>query len=142
MKTPQEIFDVVSTHMLTQRQVARAATTKQCMYKTEEGLKCAVGCLINEADYNPLMEKAGSLINFDQFNLYFTKVEALTEKEVAARLIADALKANEVDILDQNVKSLLIHLQSLHDNQDVCHWRSSLQTIALNHHLNYNHPEL
>lgn len=44
--TPQEIFDRVIDHLLTQGKPARQKNA--CLYLTDDGLKCAVGCLLTE----------------------------------------------------------------------------------------------
>ena len=51
----QQIFDTVSTHLLTQN---RKASNKggDCFFRTKDGATCAVGCLIPEAAYYPEME--------------------------------------------------------------------------------------
>ncbi len=43
--TKQEIFDKVATHLLTQNEKA-LNSVGGCVYRTDKGLKCAVGCLI------------------------------------------------------------------------------------------------
>lgn len=53
--TPQEIFDKVATHLFTQR--TRAVNgLNDCQYRTETGAKCAVGCLIPDELYDPVIE--------------------------------------------------------------------------------------
>ncbi len=47
--SPQELFDTVATHLLTQRKPAMARDaggSETCCYRTEDGRKCAAGCLI------------------------------------------------------------------------------------------------
>jgi len=51
----QEIFDTVVTHLYTQGKQADNGEGG-CMYRTDEGLKCAVGCLIPDDQYHPSME--------------------------------------------------------------------------------------
>lgn len=53
--TPQEIFDTVATHLFTQG-VRAAREDGFSVYRTPEGLKCAVGCLIPDSDYDFKME--------------------------------------------------------------------------------------
>ena len=56
--TPQEIFDKVSVHLLTQGK--RALSPKgRCMYRGEEGTMCAVGCLLDDITYQPNFEGKG-----------------------------------------------------------------------------------
>lgn len=47
--TNQEIFDKVVNHLLTQNE--KAMTKFRCQYRTEDGLKCAIGCLIPDEKY-------------------------------------------------------------------------------------------
>jgi hypothetical protein len=54
--TAQEIFDKVATHLLTQNKQAMNEDDQVCVYRTDGGLKCAVGVLIPDEDYLPLME--------------------------------------------------------------------------------------
>ena len=53
--TPQEIFDTVMTHLSTQGRRAYL-NLEGCRYRTDTGLKCAVGCLISDDEYRPNME--------------------------------------------------------------------------------------
>lgn len=61
--TKQEIFDTVVKHLAQQKRRSVIPNTNICMYRSEEGLKCAIGCLIPDEEYNPEMEnKAASRI--------------------------------------------------------------------------------
>lgn len=60
MMTNQEIFDTVAVHLLTQnKRATKANCSTTCQYRTSEGLKCAVGCLIPDEKYTPEMEPYG-----------------------------------------------------------------------------------
>ena len=51
----KEIFHKVRTHLLTQ--LERSATSSGfCMYRGPNNLKCAVGCLIQDNEYEESME--------------------------------------------------------------------------------------
>jgi hypothetical protein len=52
--TQQEIFDKVARHLLTQKK--RATVSGHCRYRTPDGCKCAIGCLISDEDYDPEFE--------------------------------------------------------------------------------------
>src|SRR5215510_14994918 len=54
--TEQAIFDQVATHLLRQNERAVDSKSLDCMYRTPDGLKCAVGCLITDEEYRPDME--------------------------------------------------------------------------------------
>lgn len=57
----QEVFDQVVTHLLNQGERSVDADGS-CAYRGIDGLKCAVGCLISDEDYNDSME---GIIVFD-----------------------------------------------------------------------------
>ena len=52
--TPQEIYDRVAQHLITQGQ--RAAYGVSCIYHASNGDKCAIGVLISDEAYLPEME--------------------------------------------------------------------------------------
>lgn len=92
MSTDQEIFDTVVTFLVKQ---GKRAVELGCMYRTEDGLKCAVGCLIPDELYKDEMEKPGVVSLLNSFP--------------------------ELDFLKPHV-DLLVSLQSAHDNGD--NWAS------------------
>ena len=49
MMTKQEIFDTVVTHL--RKQAVRSMRGPDCVYRSPDGLKCAVGCLIPDSEY-------------------------------------------------------------------------------------------
>lgn len=65
-KSAQEVFDYVATHLLTQneRSILSYDDTEYfedeniigCMYRGENGLKCAAGCLMSDEEYKPEWE--------------------------------------------------------------------------------------
>jgi hypothetical protein len=59
----QEVFDIVSNHLLTQMKRSSVAfqtpqkyNHENCKYRTSDGLKCAAGILIPDDQYDPKME--------------------------------------------------------------------------------------
>jgi len=50
MKTQQEIFDTVATHLLKQNDKS-LDSYGECRYRAEDGNMCAVGCLIDTKHY-------------------------------------------------------------------------------------------
>ena len=98
MKTNLEIFNQVRDHLLKQgrRSIARyshAYSYGDCRYRGENGMSCAVGCLIPDELYDPEIESqfAGSQI-----------VRAVLKK---------------VDIWDNNI-GMLMNLQTVHDSAE------------------------
>ena len=55
--TNQEAFDKMVAHLRKQGQKAQENGT--CRYRTKEGLMCAVGCLLTDAEYKRSMEGKG-----------------------------------------------------------------------------------
>jgi hypothetical protein len=59
--TLQEVFDIVSVHLLTQVKRCMAIYPDRifpvCSYRNEYGMKCAAGALIPDEEYKPEMEK-------------------------------------------------------------------------------------
>lgn len=53
--TAQEVFDKVVNHLYTQGRPAKE-DGKSCRYRGPNGTKCAVGCLIPDDEYRPIME--------------------------------------------------------------------------------------
>ena len=101
--TNQEIFTKVKNHLLTQNR--KATEWGICRYRTTNGLKCAVGCLIPDKEYTD-------------------KIELVT---------VDLLCCGEIkgfDYLKQFDKSFLRRLQVIHDNVDVDKWENELKAFA------------
>ena len=55
-KNGQEVFDHVINHLVTQGQRCYDAHTDVCLYRSPEGMSCAVGCLMSDEEYHPDME--------------------------------------------------------------------------------------
>lgn len=95
----QAIFNAVATHLFRQGKPAYSFDEHACMYRTPDGLKCAVGCLIPDELYTPLMEfqAAGNLITYASVRGY---------------QLPEFIEANA---------RLLRELQEVHDDPDNCH---------------------
>lgn len=88
--TAQELFNTVVLHMRKQgRQSNTAGPGSSCRYRSPEGMKCAVGCLIPDEVYNQGIE--GRSVN------------------------SAAVMMLLMDLHLQEHKSLLISLQGAHD---------------------------
>lgn len=127
MLSNQEIFDRVSSHLLTQGKPA--LRDGECVYRTPEGLRCAIGCLIPDALYAVELEGIAVRQTRD--------VEALphyTHKEDAFRL-AMVLLASGIDLRQEKTFSLCAGLQYVHDNRGPELWRECLQYLAQVHGL-------
>jgi hypothetical protein len=123
--TLQEIFDQVKDHLLTQNQKAVNPNTADCMYRTSEGLKCAVGCLISDEEYNPTFEGVASigLLQYD------TILSNQYSKSIIQSYIPIELDGIKIDFIQS--------LQAIHDGGDPSEWISRLKSFAEYNNLNY-----
>lgn len=67
----QEIFDKVVTHLYKQGKPCR--NENGCLYRDNEGNSCAIGCLISDENYNPIIESHG---------MFATSVQRILCKEI------------------------------------------------------------
>lgn len=58
MRTYQEIFTTVYNHLIKQGERA-VDMNDTCVYRANNGLKCAIGCLITDDAYDPKIEGVG-----------------------------------------------------------------------------------
>jgi len=117
----QEILDKVATHLLSQMEQA-LSKGGSCMYRTEAGLKCAIGCLIPDDLYDPDIEDAPVSC--------FVRVRNAYQPEWrVARTIGRKLGIRSTHY------RLLEDLQSLHDEYKPKDWQSGLTRIAEDHRL-------
>lgn len=106
--TPQEVFDQVKNHLLTQNEqsISFTLTYKSCMYKVDE-LKCAAGCLIADDEYQ------------DNF-----------EGQAWGGLVKRKIAPNKHLIL-------ISQLQSIHDTSAPILWEGKLKELAETFKLKY-----
>ena len=117
----QEIFNKVKAHLLAQGK--RSEDDHNCLYRGPDGLKCAVGCLIEDSAYNPTIE--GSAV---------VDITSSTNKE--SKLLRAALQDSGVELNHQTI-NLLAQLQQLHDKLPPAGWSAHLKTIADDFGLDY-----
>lgn len=101
----QEIFDQVVAHLGRQRARSIDHDTGLCLYRGPDGLKCAVGCLITDAEYTSEMDTLGS------------DVRDLQDGGLLPERLRDDV-------------GLLSYLQEVHDYHDVSTWRAHLGAAA------------
>lgn len=124
----QQIFDKVVTHLYTQKRQAMSSDNI-CKYRADNGLSCAVGCLIEDKDYQKEFDDAD--------NDNGTAIEdIITNIDFKNKKLKMFLEKN-VDILER--------LQTIHDRN--ANWDSSgpsidmsikLQELAADFNLNLN----
>lgn len=106
----QELFDKVATHLLTQNERSGGGEFLRCAYKGENGLSCAVGCLIDDQVYDP-------------------KIENMKADR------SDVVKAVERSlnrVLNTENMGLLLDLQGIHDRTLPEQWPTLLKCLAKN----------
>lgn len=105
MLTTRQIFDKAKSHLLTQR--AKAVNEDgECAYLTNNGLQCAVGCLIERREYRKEMEG----LTFDE----------LDQVRMAFK---------NFDLGNREHYALLGRLQHIHDLYQVDVWEDKLNKL-------------
>lgn len=124
----QELFDRVKTHLLKQMKKSdgeRFDTAEiGCLYRTEDGLKCAIGCLIPDDKYDPIIE--GFVL--DQ-NVFDTDNDVLEPSELRLKEILMGVGIEEGNL------ELLADLQDTHDMYEPREWEQTLVNVALEYAL-------
>jgi len=103
----QFIFDTVSKHLLIQNAISMDGDS--CRYRSDSGLKCAIGILIKDEYYSPELE--GNDIGDDIVNIAIIK----------------SLNIKQYSSVTENI---LFELQQIHDMYSTCSWPKELKRIA------------
>lgn len=117
--TAQTIFDTVVARLRAQGAQSVSADGTRCLYRGAEGRKCAVGWLISDAAYDPMMD-AGVSSNGQC-------VEVLCSDYAALRVLEPF-----VELLDG--------LQSVHDRTRADRWEVEWARLANRVGLTYTPP--
>lgn len=152
MITKQETFDKVAKHLLTQGTKCLCKGEPRYYYRKK---MCAIGCLIPEKTYSPLMEGLVANSIAEAIKLDGDLGEVLIEARIANNLtlkeeidayerwsIRMAYDAKIRDLpkprifLDHNLK-LVEQLQHIHDGNDPEDWSDLLIDLAKSHKLSY-----
>jgi hypothetical protein len=121
----QEIFDIVSKHLLTQN-CQSFDDNERSMYFGPWGRKCAIGCLIPPEHYDPKIEGYGvCLIRFYR-------------PGTVEGILATALIKSGVDVGNKYILDILIDLQECHDVIPTDRWYCELDAIAHRHGLAFS----
>lgn len=104
--TAQEVFDQVAKHLLKQGVKSTDKGNGLCVYKSDDGYKCAAGCLIAKSEYRKKYEGAGW--------------KGLIQKYGVTSSHSDLIR----------------DLQKMHDNADPITWPNHLKSLADIHGLN------
>lgn len=113
--TPQQVFDQVVTHLLTQN--AQSMANDTCAYRGDGGLMCAAGCLISDAEYKDLL-KRHEIDGADGKNWGY---------------LADC-----TDAVPKDHTHLIQDLQIIHDDVlGPANWKAKLERVAIEHGLEF-----
>jgi hypothetical protein len=107
-KSLQEIFDFIAEHLLTQNAKAIEGSGT-CLYRCGD-LKCAVGALISDEDYD---------CNFEMQSLR----------------ILSSKKETIFNHIEESRLEFLIHLQTIHDDFLIKEWLEELSILGLRFNL-------
>lgn len=123
-KSLQEVFTTVAVHLLRQNEKSMGQYPSRnehmnghpvggCMYRGDNGLKCAVGVLIPDSVYTL----------------------ALEGECIAGNNVRAALRLSSIDLGPATMENMLSALQRVHDNDPVYYWAERLSHLAFNFHL-------
>ena len=103
LTTDEGVFEFVKQHLLTQGQ--KSATITSCFYRQNNGLSCAVGCLIEDEFYNSGLE-------FHNGN---------------DPIVLEAIKKS---LPNWNINTdMLVALQEVHDDYEPEEWEHKLEYL-------------
>jgi hypothetical protein len=121
MLTDQEMFDTVARHLLKQREISEMCDGT-CAYRGPNGLKCAVGCLIPDKDYE------GRYEGIALYGEGSVKLEKQADESDLFQYIVTEISDNF---------NLVAALQELHDSERVNAWPNCLRALASDWDLSY-----
>ena len=113
LTTDEGVFEFVKQHLITQGQKSESSTS--CYYKQSNGLRCAIGCLIEDEFYNENLEFKNG------------------DDPMVLSAIQKSLPNWKIN------KGMLIKLQELHDEIEVEEWEWKLEQLE---QLTFNREEL
>lgn len=109
----QQIFDKVVNHLDAQRKQCKQHTT--CSYRNDDGMKCAIGALIDDCYYSPTIEGLGA-----------------NNLKVWELLNLSGVYHGE----DSTICNILSEMQNIHDSYLPNEWKKQFNIIAIRHSLN------
>lgn len=127
MKSEQEVFDKVTHHLLSQ-QVKAADSDGACLYRTPEGRKCAIGCLIPDEEYREHMEGKGLTMVSILQALKANNILAVNDYELQGIGTYEDQSVPSTSLTRVGV--VLQNLQEIHDNEDPETWRACFRTLG------------
>jgi hypothetical protein len=117
----QKIHNKIKKHLLTQKAKSTEADSHRCMYRGANGKKCAIGGLIPDKTYDPIIEGCG--IDVDEAEYY------CQENPEGFKLLQAILTS--IGISCKKDKYWLAEYQNIHDCSEVQYWSDQLEELAI-----------
>ena len=126
----QLVFDKVSKHLLTQNKRCESETPFNVSCKYRKGdLKCAIGALIDDEEYIPVM---------DNLRLLREEYGCTANTVVQSNpLVLSIIKRKYGEFVENDI-FFLKSLQKIHDVSDVNEWKVNLLSLAQQYGLRTN----
>lgn len=117
----QEIFDKSATHLLRQGRKSLGfarddSQSKTCLYRGNDGCKCAAGVFIPDEEYDRTMEGV-------RWGTWLSNPES-TDSLGMRRLRPIIIRHGHIKLISK--------LQDIHDTREPCEWRTHLAALAKN----------
>ncbi len=106
MKTIPEIKQTIANHLLKQMEKSVDEAGTKCMYRGKNGMKCAVGAVIDD-------------------DCYEARIENLTVTSRQPELMA-VLECSGINVHNAGVFYALVQAQYIHDSVPSSHWPDRL----------------
>lgn len=137
----EEVYQRIRAAMVAQGRRAVPGSTETgigCMYRTSEGLKCAVGCLIDDDAYDPDIEGASVSRTHMTTAVGVWAVTASASKQDEA--LVDCLRRSGVPA-NSAVLQLLMAAQWFHDSRwsNGIVWPRSAKVLVARWAIQHNH---
>ena len=117
MRTAQELFDIIVAHL--RAQGSKALNGNECCYRTPDGKKCAIGCLIPDSIYSNRME-CKDFLTISRLGFFENCLD-----------LKEEIRANT---------DLLGGMQIIHDQHPVSSWEVKFSALAARRELLYSPP--
>ncbi len=110
------LFCKAADHLIAQGQASYLGGGSTCAYRSPDGLKCAIGVLIDDGHYRGAFEGSGIFIGPDSPN---------------AKAVRKAVRQSQSLASNEKIQwPIMIQLQSVHDGVGPHDWSEELSALA------------